>query len=116
MTLLDQEGTPLKLLDIFVYAAEAKGLRLGKGVVLGIQKDWVSYTTLSHIEGRDIRSDRKAVWGRFDPNSSSLWNIKELVSKKKAGNLIKVGRWNPTVASVIQIQCPELVDIILANL
>lgn len=116
----DQEGNPLQMLDIFIYA-EDRGLSLYKGVVLGFvetQKgSWVNYKNLSDLETihSTIRRKPNDVYA-WEHRTDNIWLPKDLLNRKRPDNLVKVGRWQPTKESVEQIQCPELVDIILNNL
>ena len=116
----DQEGVPLQLLDIFIYTHD-RSLNLWKGVVLGFTGTtgggWIKYRNLSDLENIDSSIRRKPndvyYWGHRVDN---IWVLSDLVNKKRPANLVKIGRWQPIKETVEQIQCPELVDIILNNL
>lgn len=112
----DQEGTPLQMLDIVIYA-EDRGLNLTKAVVLGfIDSGWIRYAKLFALESIDSTIRRKPHDFSWSHKVDNVWDLSDILSKKRPGNLLKIGRWQPTKDLVEQIQCPELVDIILAAL
>jgi hypothetical protein len=114
----DQVGVPLQILDIFIYA-QNRGLILGKGVVLGFASKggWIKYGDLSDLERtHTIMRRRPNDIYSWENRADNIWLINELLNRKRPDNLIKIGRWQPTRESVEQIQCPELVDLILNNL
>lgn len=114
MELNDQDGVPLQMLDIFVYG-ENRGLNLTKAVVLGfIDSGWIQYIDLSRLERNDLKT-KPSTWYQ-NHYGSKVWTMKSILYKKRPGNLLRIGRWQPSKESVEQIQCPELVDIILENL
>ena len=106
----DQLNKPLKVLDIFVYSEKAS-LGLSRGVVLGfIKGEWVQWMDIDHIEGERIRLEPPSYYKEMQ------WRIKDLISRKRVSNLIRIDRWAPSKEFVEEIRCPELVDIILKNL
>lgn len=119
MGLLDQEKKPLQMLDIFVYSQD-RGLSLHKAVVLGFIDTsgggWVTYRDLYDLENPVSSIRKKPNEVSWKKRTDNIWLPNELLNRKRSTNLLKIGKWQPNKEIVEQIQCPELVDIILAAL